>query len=104
MFGDMLSRQSVRAIFTLERNDGRMAHQGLVSHNNSGVRREAVRIRLLGGFTLSVGTWTVEADRWRLKKATSLVKLLALAPRHSLHREQVADVLWPGADTKRAAN
>jgi DNA-binding SARP family transcriptional activator len=68
------------------------------------MRREAVRIQLLGGFTLSVGPRRVEADRWRLKKAMNLVKLLALAPRHSLHREQVADVLWPGVDAKRAAN
>ena len=33
----------------------------------------------------------------------SLVKLLALAPRHSLHREQVAEVLWPGFDAFEAA-
>ena len=81
-----------------------MAHQGLYSHNRYSMRREAVRIQLLGGFTLAVGPRTVEADGWRLKKAMSLVKLLALAPRHSLHREQVADFLWPGVDARRAAN
>jgi DNA-binding SARP family transcriptional activator len=81
-----------------------MAHQGLVSHNGSGMRRETIRIRLLGGFALSVGPRTVDAGRWRLKKAMSLVKLLALAPRHRLHRERVADVLWPGVDAKRASN
>ena len=31
---------------------------------------------------------------WRLRKARELVKLLALAAGHRLHREQVMDVLW----------
>lgn len=81
-----------------------MAHQGLLSHNGSGMRRETIRIRLLGGFALSVGPRTVDDGRWRLKKAMSLVKLLALAPRHRLHRERVADVLWPGVGAKQASN
>src|SRR5438874_2119397 len=36
----------------------------------------------------------VPETAWRLKKARELVKLLALAPGHRLHREQVMDVLW----------
>jgi non-specific serine/threonine protein kinase len=32
------------------------------------------------------------------------VKLLALAPHHRLHREQVVDALWPDADLAAAAN
>jgi hypothetical protein len=46
---------------------------------------EAVRVRLLGGFSVSVGPRTVEEGRWRLRKAASLIKLLALAPQHRLH-------------------
>jgi len=44
-------------------------------------RREAVRIRLLGGFRVSVGSRTVGNDRWRLKKAKGVVKLLAFLRR-----------------------
>jgi DNA-binding SARP family transcriptional activator len=33
-----------------------------------------------------------------------LIKLLALAPRHRLHREQVMDRLWPTLDAPDAAN
>ena len=45
---------------------------------------EAVRVRLLGAFRVSVGSWSVEGDAWRLRKAASLVKLLALAQQHRL--------------------
>jgi predicted ATPase/DNA-binding SARP family transcriptional activator/DNA-binding CsgD family transcriptional regulator len=71
-------------------------------HGYDGV--EAVRVWLLGGFRVSVGSRTIEASGWRLKKAAGLVKLLALAPGHRLHRERVMDVLWPDLDAKSAAN
>jgi DNA-binding SARP family transcriptional activator len=32
---------------------------------------------------------------WRLRKSASVVKLLALAPGHRLHRDQLLDRLWP---------
>ena len=38
---------------------------------------EAVRVWLLGGFRVSVGNRKVDESAWRLKKAASLVKLLA---------------------------
>jgi Tol biopolymer transport system component/DNA-binding SARP family transcriptional activator len=41
---------------------------------------------------------------WRLRKAASLVKLLALSPGHRMHREQVMEVLWPGLGPRAAAN
>src|SRR5215213_7528168 len=65
---------------------------------------EAVRIRLLGGFSVSVGFRTIEENEWRLKKAAGLVKLLALAPGHRLHREQTMELLWPNLDPEAAAN
>ncbi|HEX7170563.1 MAG TPA: hypothetical protein VF206_06990, partial [Rubrobacter sp.] len=65
---------------------------------------EAVRIWLLGGFRLSVGGRTIEEDAWRLRKAASLVKLLALAPGRRLHRERAMDLLWPDLGTKAASN
>ena len=61
----------------------------------TGKRLETVRVRLLGGFRVSVGSRTIEKGAWRLRKAAALVKLLALAPGHRLHREQVMDILLP---------
>jgi predicted ATPase/DNA-binding SARP family transcriptional activator/DNA-binding CsgD family transcriptional regulator len=63
-----------------------------------------VRIRLLGDFRVSIGTRTVGAQEWRLRKAADLVKLLALAQDHRMHREQAMDLLWPGSGPKAAAN
>ena len=55
-----------------------------------------LRLWLLGGFRAEVGGQPVPERRWHRRKACSLVKLLALAPRHRLHREQLMDILWPG--------
>ncbi|MBA3472588.1 MAG: tetratricopeptide repeat protein, partial [Rubrobacter sp.] len=41
---------------------------------------------------------------WRLKKAASLVKLLALTDEHRLHRERLMGLLWPDLDERSAAN
>jgi predicted ATPase/DNA-binding SARP family transcriptional activator/DNA-binding CsgD family transcriptional regulator len=65
----------------------------------------ALRIWLLDGFRILVGSSRIIGeDEWRLKKAGGLVKLLALAPAHRLHREQAMDLLWPELDSKAAAN
>jgi DNA-binding SARP family transcriptional activator len=66
---------------------------------------QAVRIWLLGSFRISVGSSrSIGEDEWRLKKAGSLLKLLALAPAHRLHREQAMDLLWPELDSEAALN
>jgi DNA-binding SARP family transcriptional activator len=54
-----------------------------------------VEIDLLGGFAVRVDGRPIPATEWRRRQAASLVKLLALAPRRTLHREQVIDALWP---------
>jgi predicted ATPase/DNA-binding SARP family transcriptional activator/DNA-binding CsgD family transcriptional regulator len=51
-----------------------------------------------------VGSTTIEEGQWRLRKAASLVKLLALAPGHRLHREQAMDILWPDSGRRAASN
>ncbi len=63
-----------------------------------------VRIRLLGDFRVSVGSRTVEVGQWRLRKAATLVKLLALASGNRLHREQAMELLWPDLAPRSAAN
>lgn len=42
------------------------------------------------------------ASLWRRDRAAGLVKLLAVTPQHRLHREQVVDRFWPGADAEVA--
>lgn len=69
-----------------------------------GGKPEAVRVCLLGGFRVRVGGRTVGSGGWRLKKAASLVKILALAKDHRLHREQAMDLLWPDLDVSAATN
>jgi DNA-binding SARP family transcriptional activator len=63
-----------------------------------------VRIGLLGGFSVAVGDRKVDESAWRLRKAASLLKLLALAQGHRLHRERVMDLLWPDLDPSAATN
>jgi len=63
----------------------------------------ALRIRVLGDFEITVDDRTVSAG-WRLRKAEALVKLLALRPRHEVHAEQLMDVLWPDLDVDAARN
>jgi hypothetical protein len=70
----------------------------------AGEMTEAVRVWLLGGFRVSIGSRTIEKGAWRLRKAASLVKLLALAPSHRLYREQIMDLLWPDSSRKAASN
>ncbi|HTI29546.1 MAG TPA: hypothetical protein VL687_04235, partial [Methylomirabilota bacterium] len=52
-------------------------------------------LRLLGAFHADIDGQAVPADTWRQGRAASLVKVLALAPRHRLTREQVIEALWP---------
>ena len=58
-------------------------------------RGVSVEIFLLGRFDVRVDDRTIPPSAWSRRQAASLVKLLALAPRRQLHREQVMDALWP---------
>jgi DNA-binding SARP family transcriptional activator len=61
-----------------------------------------LRIELLGGFRVSVGDRAVPDMAWHRRKPAALVKLLALAPAHRLHREEIMDALWPDLDPEAA--
>jgi predicted ATPase/DNA-binding SARP family transcriptional activator len=63
-----------------------------------------VRIRLLGGFGVDRDGTPVPSREWRLRKARTVVKLLALAPDQRLHRDVLLEVLWPGRDVASAVN
>jgi predicted ATPase len=63
-----------------------------------------VNVNLLGGFAAAVDGVDVPDNAWRLKKARELVKLLALARGHRLHREIAMDTLWRDLAPAAAAN
>src|SRR4051812_47862032 len=55
----------------------------------------SLRISLLGGFAVSIGERAIPPEAWRLSRARSLIKLLALAPGHRLTRDQLVEYLSP---------
>ncbi len=61
-------------------------------------------VRLLGAFAICAGDRIVIDAGWNRRKAQALTKLLALEPRHSLHREAIYELLWPGFGGAAAVN
>ncbi len=84
------------------------AHMNYHHERGKGAERESeppvFRISLLGGFHLSADGQLLPSKSWRSRKAANLVKLLALAPDHSLHREQITETLWPEHRPSAAGN
>src|SRR5215207_2598047 len=62
-----------------------------------------VFVKVLGQFDVTVDGRVVPPVDWRRTRSTALVKLLALAPGHRLHREQAMDALWPHLAPESAA-
>jgi predicted ATPase/DNA-binding SARP family transcriptional activator len=63
-----------------------------------------VRIQLLGGFAVDRGGRSVDPTVWRLRKARTLVKLLALTRDQRLHRDVLLEALWPDRPSTSAVN
>jgi DNA-binding SARP family transcriptional activator len=63
-----------------------------------------VSLDLLGRFAAVVDGTDVDERAWRLRKARTLVKVLALAPGRRLHREQTMELLWPDLTATAARN
>jgi DNA-binding SARP family transcriptional activator/tetratricopeptide (TPR) repeat protein len=61
-----------------------------------------VDVTLLGRFEVAIDGEPVPASSWGRRHPAALVKVLALAPGHKLHREQVIDFLWPDDALDRA--
>src|SRR5215207_7852768 len=87
-----------------EMRTGRTPRFDRPSQGRQALAPEAVRVWLLGGFRVSVGSAPIEENAWRLRKAAALVKLLSLAEGHRLHREQAMNLLWPDSGRVAAAN
>ncbi|MBI3154813.1 MAG: AAA family ATPase [Burkholderiales bacterium] len=60
-------------------------------------------VQLLGRFAVSVGSDGIPAQRWPSLRATHLVQLLSLQPRHRMTRDQVIDALWPQLEPEAGA-
>lgn len=61
-----------------------------------------LRLHLFGGFRVTRDSGLPLAERWPRPSARALVKLLAVSPGHSLHREQAMEICWPDADPHAA--
>lgn len=69
--------------------------------SDGGVR--PLLVELLGGFKVRrIGV--EQPVIWQRRSARTLTKLLATHPRHSLHREEILETLWPGVGTESALN
>src|SRR6267143_7141948 len=60
-------------------------------------------VQLLGSFQVEVDGRRVSSEAWRHRRGADLVKSLALAPQHRLHREQLMEQLWPELGAEAAA-
>jgi predicted ATPase/DNA-binding SARP family transcriptional activator len=65
---------------------------------------EVLGISLLGTFAVTRDGEAVPESAWRLRKAKTLVKLLALAPERRLHADQAAELLWADREPAAARN
>jgi predicted ATPase/DNA-binding SARP family transcriptional activator len=63
-----------------------------------------IELALLGRFTAVVDGDEISDRAWRLRKARTLVKVLALEPGHRLHRERAMELLWPELTATAAQN
>ncbi|HEX8959666.1 MAG TPA: BTAD domain-containing putative transcriptional regulator [Solirubrobacterales bacterium] len=61
-------------------------------------------IGLLGAFSVTLSGDAIPDDAWRLRKAKTLVKLLALAPERRMHADQAAELMWPDREPAAARN
>ncbi len=65
---------------------------------------EVLHIGMLGAFSVALSDEAVPDDAWRLRKAKTLVKLLALAPERRVNAEEAAELLWADREPASARN
>jgi DNA-binding SARP family transcriptional activator len=56
---------------------------------------QGLQLTLLGRFAVAVAGVEITAEAWPSLRATHLVQLLSLQPRHRMRREVLIDALWP---------
>jgi DNA-binding SARP family transcriptional activator len=62
-----------------------------------------VTIHVLDGFGVTVDGVPTSSRGWARRSAAAVVKVLALAPGHRLHRERLMDLLWPDESPAHSA-
>ncbi len=65
---------------------------------------DVLDISLLGAFSVTVDGHVIPEDAWRLRKAKTLIKLLALAPERRLHADRATEMLWAGREEASTRN
>src|SRR5215213_6880310 len=80
------------------------AHDDLGQVGTSPERRVSLHVHLLGTFRVVGAGQAVPEVAWPLRKARSLVKLLALTPGGALEREVIMGQLWPDLAPAAASN
>jgi predicted ATPase/DNA-binding SARP family transcriptional activator len=65
---------------------------------------EVLGVKLLGTFSVALDGEPVPENAWRLRKAKTLIKLLALSPDRRLHADSAAAALWPDRDQTATRN
>src|SRR6516165_9602151 len=63
-----------------------------------------LEVWMLGAFEVFVDSQPIPAEAWVQRRATDLVKLLALASGHRLPRDEVLEALWPKLSADAAAS
>lgn len=66
--------------------------------NDAPAPPDTLLVHLLGRFAVTIGDRTLPVERWPSLRATHLVQLLSLQPRHRLSRDVIVDALWPQLD------
>lgn len=62
-----------------------------------------LEVRLLGRFESAIDGKAITSDRWPSLRATHLVQMLCLQPRHRISRDLAIDALWPRLDPEAGA-
>jgi hypothetical protein len=82
---------------------GESSADEVLAERRAGARVPALRVQLLGWFAVWVDGTLIDEGGWQRRKVTRVVKLLAFAERHSIHREQIQAQLWPDFDASSAS-
>jgi two-component SAPR family response regulator len=91
-----------KGVATIQRSPGTISGRNPKPDDASS--GQDLRVSLLGRFEVSAGSRVIREEEWRLRKAASLFKVLAISRNPRLHREQVMEMLWPDLAPSAAAD
>ena len=63
----------------------------------------SAHVHLFGGLRLAFPSFTLKEGSVATK-AAAVIKVLAIRPGHTAHRDEIAGALWPGTDERHGAN